>query len=145
MTLIGIQSDLAKYEKYKNVKSQKELDLACASAAIQNSNSWTPIPNRLLFDRNISPRSKALWAIYQNLGDELGYSSYGQESLAYFYGCKSVETIQRNNNELISKGWLKTGPSKKYPSNDSGVVWPPGLQNPKLKSIKDKVYKPRNY
>lgn len=145
MTFSDIQPNLARYERFRNAKSQIDYDLAGALAAIQNSNSWTPIPNRLLFDKNISSQSKVLWAIYQNLGDAFGYSSYGQKSLAYFYGRKSVKTIQRNNNELTSKGWLKTSPSKKYPSNDSGVIWPPGLQNPKLKSAKNKYYKPKNY
>lgn len=137
MTFSDMQSGLAKYQKYKNIKSWKDHDLASTLKKIQDSNGWTPIPNRLLFNTHISHTSKILWAILQNLGDEYGYSSYSQESLAYFSGSKSVKTIQRHNNELIKKNWLKTSPSKKYPSNDSGVIWPPGLQNPKLKSAED--------
>jgi len=143
MEFESIQSGLAKYDKYKDAKTKEDFAMADTLARIQNSNGWTAIPNRLLFDLGISPQAKTLWAVLQNLGDESGHSSYGQKKLAFFCGRSCTKTVQRYNAELISRGWLKTGKDKIYPSNDSGVIWPIDIKNPKLKSMEDKYNDPK--
>lgn len=136
MAFESIKSSLIPYEKYKNIKSEKDLKLLQQLKKFQN-NYWTAIPDKLLFNTSIDPQAKILWAILQYLGDENGYSYYSQESLAFFYG-GCTKTIQRQIKKLVERSWLETKHGHKLPSNDYWVFWPPGCQNPKLKSAINK-------
>jgi hypothetical protein len=94
---------------------------------------WIAMPSQLLADRRISSGARDLWCLLQALGNEKGYSYYGQRKLARFLKI-DVRTLQRYQTELVKYGWLIVEVGTAYRSNNYYIVWPPGLENPKWKS-----------
>lgn len=135
MTLTPLKSalpDKTTMDKFKNVKSRQDLKDVLFLEKLKN-NYWTAIPNKVLFNENISDGAKILWEMLQSVGGLGGYSFYGQRKLALI-SRKSRRTIQRYIKELEKSGLLKIESGGYNRSNNHFIIWPVGCQKPRFKS-----------
>jgi DNA-binding MarR family transcriptional regulator len=114
-------------ETLRNEKDNRKIEYFTKS-----SKKFAAILNKNLFDFSVSLKAKALWLIYQEIGDPNGKSFYSTAKLGERIGMKDKETIKKYRNELEKAGWIRIEKGKGHRSKDIYVIWPDDRPNPKL-------------
>ncbi len=97
----------------------------------KSSDKFVAILNKYLFDFSVSLKAKALWLIYQEIGDSNGKSWYSSAKIGKLIGMKDKETIKKYRDKLEKAGWIRVEKGKGHRSKDVYVVWPDDRPNPK--------------
>lgn len=101
----------------------------------KRSKLFVAIPNLYAFNLSIHKRAKYLWWILQDLGDCDGNSFYSQPKLTKLCGWKQLSTLRKYRNELIKAKMLLYEHGSHSRGKEYYVLWPPGMTNPKRRSI----------